>query len=272
MNNLILYTNRSGSTVLQDIISYAEGCVNLGEGLHSLARSYNYNSETNKQTKLYTEFFKENISAKHYNVKTKGADYIDFFQSKKQRINLLKSTTDSWVVKDNLEKKSLDVSFIDYCYDSGVNVYITHRRDVVSQFISKINARYRSEIANNGDFIFTNNTPVAHYDTIDVSFVWLNMYTNVFLEQLMMWRIMYERYKSKIKLVSYEDCIAPMNFTSIGISNDTVVSYLKESQHLVPTPNNITNVKVQNDHPSPIASAWDQSLYLIEKHKYLVEV
>jgi len=272
MSSLILYTNRSGSTVLQDIISYAEGSVNLGEGLHSILRTYNYNSETNKQNELYAEFSKESLSGNHYNQKTKGADYINFFNSRRQRADILKTTTYTWVAKDNLEKKSLDIPFIDYCFDNGINIYMTHRRDVVSQFISKINARYRSEIANNGNFIFTNNTPVTHYDTIDIPFTWLNMYTNVFLEQLMMWRIMYERYKSKIKLVSYEDSIAPMNFTSIGISNETVASYLNESEHLVPTPNNIRNVNVQNDHPSPIISAWDQSLYLIEKHKYLVEV
>ena len=100
------------------------------------------------------------------------------------------------------------------------------------------------------------------------------MYVNVFLEQLMIWRIIYEKFKhyDTFKIVSYEREIEPMNLIRLGIDSETVSKYKAEEQHLVPTPHNATKVVVEDDHQSPIAGAWDQALYYINRHQYLVEI
>ena len=67
MNNLILFTNRSGSTILTDLISYSQGTINLGEGLHSLARQYNYNNDIQRQSELYKQFSSTSITARYHN-------------------------------------------------------------------------------------------------------------------------------------------------------------------------------------------------------------
>lgn len=276
MSNLVLFTNRTGSTLLSDILAYNDRSVNLGEGLHSIARQYNYNPEENRQTELYKHFMQSSMTAQFHNQKTRGSDHIGFFKAKNARINILKNTDYQWTVKENLEKLTLDINFIDYCIENNINVYATHRYDVVSQFLSKINARYRLEIAklttNESQFIYTNQDSTPHYLEIKIPFTWLHMYVNVFIEQLLMWRVIYERYKNNIKLVSYEDVIRPMDFTSLGISKQTVDNYRKETKHLVPTPYNCERVVVVDDHPKPVVGAWDQALFYIQKHQYLVEV
>lgn len=79
MSNLILFTNRSGSTILTDLISYSQSTVNLGEGLHSLVRPYNYNNDAQKQSKLYDQF-SSSLTARYHNEKTKGSDHIGFLR------------------------------------------------------------------------------------------------------------------------------------------------------------------------------------------------
>lgn len=275
-NNLILFTNRSGSTVLCDIISYAHDTVNIGEGLISVARDYNFNKPHHRDTDLYKFFSQKHISAEYHNPATRGSDHIGFFKEKKNRTDYLSNTQTPWTAKENTEKQLIDIDFIDYCCkNANINVYLTHRANIVEQFISKINARYRSEIlkqSNRNDFIFTNSDPAPMYNEMKVNFHWLYLYTNVFIGQLMMWRLVYDMFKPYITVVSYENSIKPMNFESIGISNEIVTSYKQERQHLVPTPYNTNKVVVLDDHPKPVVGAWDQTLYYVEKFKYLVDI
>lgn len=275
MNNLILFTSRSGSTLFADILAYNDGSINLGEGLHSIARNYNYNKAGNEDTTLYKKFSKDNLTANHHNVRTRGSDHIGFFIAKQQRIDLLKNTKEQWTIKENTEKQLMGFNFVKHCCDSpDINVYMTHRANVVDQFVSFINARYRAEIAKHtsSHFIFTNNDSYQQYSEMCIPFNWLHMYVNVFIEQLLMWRTTYDRFKPYVKIVSYENNVRPMNFESIGISKQVVDNYKRETNHLVPTPNNVRNVVVVDDHPKPMRGAWEQSLFYINHHKHLVEI
>lgn len=275
MNNLILFTNRSGSTVLCDLLAYANDTVNLGEGLHSLVRDYNYNSEKNKDTYLYKAFKSYNITSSHHNAVTRGSNHIEFFKDKQRRIDMLRKTPLQWTVKENTEKQLMDINFIDYCCKSKfVNVYMTHRANIIDQFVSFINARYRAEIARHkgSHFIFTNNDEYQSYDNMSIQFNWLHMYTNVFIEQLMMWRLIYDKFKPHVRVVSYESHTKPMNFEHIGISKDVVEKYKQETNHLIPTPHNVRKVTLVDDHPKHMVGAWEQSLYYVEKFKHLVEI
>lgn len=278
MSNLVLFTNRSGSTLLADVLAYVDKSINLGEGLHSLARNYNYNTELNRQTFLYKTFASSSITGMHHNIDSRGSDHIGYFAAKQKRVELLKDTGMNWTVKENLEKQTMDFKFVEHCVSSGVDIYMTHRLDVVDQFISKINARYRTEIAkysgSESQFIFTNQDKFENYNEMTINFKWLHMYTNVFIEQLLMWRVMYEKLKGykNFKLVSYEEHIKPMHLDFIGISSDMIKKYNNETKHLVPTPNNISKVVVTDDHPAPIIGAWEQSLFYVKQHKYLVEI
>ena len=285
MNNLILFTNRSGSTILTDLISYSQGTINLGEGLHSLARQYNYNNDTQRQSELYKQFSSTSITAKYHNELTNGYDHVGFFKAKSKRIEILKQSNESWTIKEQLEKQTMDFSFIEYCIDNGVDVYLTHRRNIVEQFISKVNARYRIQQDENyikfpnqrpnvrsSTFIFTNEDNCIKYDAMRIPFSWLNMYTQVFIGQLFMWRVVYDRFKNHIKLVSYEDNIKPLQLEKFGITQQHIQQYQKEKVHLVPTPHNTNKVIVTDDLPTPVLGAWQQSLYYVDRHKYLVEI
>lgn len=285
MNNLILFTNRSGSTILTDLISYSQGTINLGEGLHSLARQYNYNNDIQRQSELYKQFSSTSITARYHNEITNGFDHIGFFRAKSKRIEILKQSNESWTAKEQLERQTIDFSFIQYCIDSGVNVYMTHRKNIIEQFISKVNARYRIQQdkdyrkfpdhrpnVRTSSFIFTNEDNCMKYDTMYVPFDWLHMYTMIFIGQLFMWRVIYDRFKPNIKVVSYEDNIKPLQLEKFGITQHHIQQYQKEKVHLVPTPHNTNKVVITDDLPAPILGAWHQALYYVDRHKYLVEI
>lgn len=272
MSNVVLFTYRSGSTVLADLLAFKQGTINLGEALHSAVRNYNYNTEQHRQTTLYKSCL-ESLTGKYHTPQTRGSDFIGFHKAKEKRIELIKQYPGNWTVKDNLDKLSFSSKFIDYCIDNNINVYMTHRSDIIKQFVSKINARYRAEIAKDPtQFIFTNDAEYNPYDQMVISFAWLRLYMQVFLDQLLVWRTVYERYKPYIKLVSYEKHIQPMQLDEFGITQDDVKQYKNLSTHLVPTPINATRVIVTDDHPAPMVGAWEQTLYHINHHKYLVEI
>ena len=286
MSDLVISTNRSGSTLLCDILAYANKNINLGE-LHSFARMYNYNTPENRQTSLFKQM-KPSPGHTYYNEETRGGAHIGYSKARKQKNDIIKQSAHEWTGKEQLDKQTIDINFMDYCCNSGVNIYMTHRQNIVAQFISMINARYRAELApkspewakdlgtNESQFIFTNkdvNTRVQ-YNEATVYYSWLYEYTNIFIQQLMMWRIVYEKFKPYVKLVSYEDCIEPMDFSSIGISQSVVKEYKLEANHLVRTPHNTTKIIVQDDHNESIVKigAWQQNLHYVERFRYLVDI
>lgn len=279
MNNLILFTNRSGSTVLCDMISYACGTVNLGEGLHSCIRDYNYNNKQNKSTQLYKELTETNLTGKYHNPRTRGSDHINFWEARLARSEIIKKSLTPWTAKENIEKLTIDIKFVEYCCKNpGINVYMTHRANIVEQFISLINARYREsiKIRQEGDrslgFVYTNTDEYREHNEARINFQFLHLYANVFLEQLMMWKIIYDKFKPYINVVSYEQQIKPMDFTAIGISKDVVESYNNETKHLIPTPNNARKIVVVDDHPKPMIGAWEQALHYVGRFQYLVDI
>lgn len=274
MNNIVLFTVRSGSTAFADILSYSTKTINLGES-HSCVRDYNYNTPSNKQTDLYKLFYNTNITNNFYNMRTKGGDYIGLFKARKKRSDVLKETALQWTIKEQTHKLTMDQEFVDYWVKSGANIYMTYRKNLVNQFTSFINARYRTEIVKfpeSNHFIFTNNSQPIRYNQMFVNYSWLHNYLNVFLAQITLWRVTYEKYKNVAQLVCYEDHVKPMNLEAFGIEKATVELYQNEQQHLVPTPFNTNTLIVNDDHPSPVVDAWSQSLYLVNKHQYLVEV
>jgi len=275
MSDLILFTNRSGSTFFADILAYTNKTVNLGEGLHSIVRPYNWNTEANRQASIYKQFASDNISSRHYNRQTRGFDHIGFVNNQQKRVSSLISTDVQWTAKLNLDKQNFNYEVVEHCSKNNIKIYITHREDIVGQFISTLNARYRLEIANSKEdnFIYTNNHP-GHpdYGVMKIPFIWLHMYTNIFIDQLLMWRAVYEMYKPYLQLVSYEKHIKPTNLQQFGISSSIIEQYKKESQHLVPTPHNSSNFQVTDDQVDNLPSAWDSALYYIQRHKHLVEI
>jgi hypothetical protein len=255
------------------MITYANETMNLGEATHSTIRKYNYNKPEYRQTDLYKALTDDNLTFKYHSLETRGSDHVGFVKAKSKRLELIKQTSIPWTAKENTEKQTIDFDFVDYCINNkNINVYMTHRENIVDQFISTINARYRTEIAKSGTFIYTNQQTQRPYETMEVKFSWLYLYLNVFIDQLLMWRFLYDKYKPHIKLVSYEKEIKPMKFENIGISSSIVDKYKKETQYLVPTPYNTSKVIVTDDHPKPIVGAWEQSLYYVEKFKHLVEI
>ena len=82
---------------------------------------------------------------------------------------------------------------------------------------------------------------------------------------LMTWRQIYDRYRGKINIVSYDENILTNNFTKFGISEDDVKSYYNSNKYpvLVPTPYN---------RPLSNQKEWSQCVDILRAHQHLVEI
>jgi hypothetical protein len=228
-SNLILYTPRTGSTFFSEIISVSSGCINLSEGLvDSCVSPFNSNQldSTNQwdafKPSLQQYIFNEVIQNGRYN-------FVPYHKEKQKRIDILKSR-DNWTIKETCSTFLTNIDFIQYCCNStNVNVYMMYRRDVISQFRSLMNMSKRKSVYTSDEVnIAPPNEPVSDETILGK--------TPMFAASLVYWRMLYERFRSKVTLVCYEDVIKPMNFSSLGISDDVVKTYNMRYNHLIPTP------------------------------------
>lgn len=231
-SNLILYTPRTGSTILGEMLSFSAGGLNLNEGLvdsvfNGPESLYNRELLTNPNLSIFLKSLR-----RHPGTDMTGSP-IAYHSDKQERINILKNI-DNWTIKEVTDPQFTNIDFIRYCCDlENVNVYMTFRRNIADQFLSYINMVVR------GQSMFTNKTKVNSAIMPHLDERLLIGKTRFFMNNLIYWRLIYEMFKTKVTLVCYEDIIKPMNFTSIGIDDSVVKTYNMRDTHIIPTPSTI---------------------------------
>lgn len=239
MNNLIIFTPRTGSTILGELLAVSGCGVNMNEALNEIPKLLAVDPTIKNGEAVI-------------NMQTKDA-YDQFHTLKQRRIEKLKSVND-WTIKEICDSyfASHHIDFVRYCCAApNTNVYMTYRKDIVSQFISYLNmvARKQSVYRINDR---VNEGSILSYDTVIKK-------ANSFVNNLIYWRLIYELFKDNVILVCYEDVIKPMSFTSIGIDTTVVNNYQMRDNRLIPTPYN----SIDKDNPAWIdairyvrASSW----------------
>lgn len=240
-NNLIIYTPRTGSTILAEILSASSGCVNLNEGIVDSCVS-----PFNKEQMLKDNEWKEFVPSLQHILKTtvinnQTYDFSVYHKAKQKRIDILKNKL-NWTVKETCVPTLTNIDFIKHCCDNQVNVYMVYRKNIVDQFISFVN------IVGSGQSIFTSRDNTKQRISIrnDV----IEAKTLPFINSLIYWRLLYEMFQTKVKLVCYEDVIKPMNFLSLGVDECVVKKYNLRDNHLIPTPFNI----IEDSNPKWLAA------------------
>lgn len=275
MSNLVLFTLRSGSTFLADILSYAENTINVGEGVFSKVFDVNYNTEENKKLEFFRKFTTD-IVEETFSVEKKGRK--EYYQKHLDRIELLKNAKQPWTAKLLLSTQLIyNDELIKHCLANNIKIYLTHRKDIVQQFLSYMVAKTLSmrEKNNRTGFIYTNITDRSLHNgpSMRVEGKLAEMYILNFLSQLALWRSVYKKYGNNLTVVSYEDAIKPKNFKSIGISDEAVEQYHNLTKHMVPTPSKIqTLLFVDSKTGEEIPDAWEKVVTILEDSKHLVEL
>lgn len=252
--NLILFTPRSGSMLLNDILALHSNTISLGEpwtvhpGQPELPRM-TYNAMRKSDTGLYVKFLQEH----------------------KKRRELLKhmaSVGDGWTAKIHVTPAlSYSKDFLDYCVESDdINVWLLYRSDIVAQFLSYVNAGYRQMVLKQegGGFVHTNKTKIINFDVIDWGSHDIMGTLQNFIYMLVMWRNVFDVYGSRVKLVNYERHIKTLDLAEFNIDNTCIESYFKRDQHLIPTPNNVSSFKQQD--------MWNEIVLILKHHSHLVEI
>jgi len=272
-NSLILFTMRTGSTIFSDLKAYSAGGCNLGEGLTSRVRDYNYSKKIYRNTDFYKTFI-PNLQGRHYGSTGMFGGQINFFEEKNKRATMLFNNLDyDWVIKEMVDKHLIDLNIIRRFIEcKHVNIYMTYRRDLKAQFISYINAYYRNKIDKqlNGGFIFQNNEEYVPYSRIEMDNDSLFNTVNRFLNTIIYWRSCYEVFKEDIILVNYEDHIKPMKLRRFGITERDIREYNNLNGHLVKTPANVEDIYITNDDAKQ--KRWQDVLYLIDRHQEFVNL
>lgn len=252
--NLILYTPRSGSMLLSDIMSLDSNTRNLSEAWNinpnepDLSR-INHEAMHRSDTRLFIRYLKEH-------------------EKRRNTLKEMSQTDNGWTAKIHVTPALANSKdFLEYCIGSkNVNVWLTHRVNLADQFLSLINAGYRQTVLkeDGGGFVHTNKTKIATYTSINWSRSQIFNTLNSFLLQIIMWRNVFDLYRNNISVVSYEKVIKPASFDSLGMKEDTMTKYYRMERHFVPTRNNVKKFDVPG--------VWEECEWVLNKHQHLVEV
>lgn len=252
--NLILYTPRSGSMLLSDILSLHSGTRNLSEAWNI--------------TKGEPDLSRMNHEAMHSNDTRLFIKYLQEHHKRREIMKGLAKTNNGWTAKIHVTPALANSKdFLEYCIDSdNINVWLTHRTNLSDQFLSLINAGYRQTVLkeDGGGFVHTNLTKISSYDTINWSRAQIFQTLNSFLYQVIMWRNVYDLYKDKITVVNYESDIKTNSFQKFGLTSETIQKYFSMERHFVPTRNNIKKFAV--------TGVWEECEWVLQQHQHLVNV
>lgn len=251
--HLIVFTARTGSTLLSELISsttaspnYGEGW-KLGPGQQDITHMFDMAHQARDPIALN--------------------NYIN--QYRLRGSSLLKQS--NWVAKLNAYPASTYCNnIIDSVIGSGGKVWLTYRSNIHHQFLSFVNALYRQSLKNPNSFLFTNNCDPLFYERIDLPQERLYNTLTIFLQTLISWRLLFDKYKHKVNLVNYEENLygdggtTSINLTKFGITDENVLAYFDQKTHLVRTPFN-SRLFLNND-------AWESCIEVLNRHQHLVEI
>jgi len=251
--NLILFTPRTGSMYLSALLSNTTNSKNYVE--HWI---------TSPGQEDISHLYIAACNAKHISILYK------FYGEMQKRIEFLNKRND-WVAKlATVHAGSFCSKFVDRCvHSSDTTVWLTHRANIVDQFLSYLNAGYRQNELKEypGGFCYNQQTKanISNYQYVDWPEPRVYMVLSTFIQMLMSWRQIYDRYRGKINIVSYDENILTNNFTKFGISEDEVKLYYNNNKLpvLVPTPYN---------RPLSNQKEWSQCVDILRAHQHLVEI
>lgn len=178
---------------------------------------------------------------------------------------------DKWTIKiASLYTLSPGTPFVDYCSENkDTALWMTHRANIHEQFISYVNAAYRGHILRDpqGGYVYKKDSSrgTIGYDSINMSSAMVGKVLQTFIQSLVAWRLVYEKYKdcTNLNLVSYEKHIEQANLEQFGISAQVLEQY-NAGNPIIKTPYNTTKF---ND-----SSIWPFCSRVLNDHTHIVDV
>jgi LPS sulfotransferase NodH len=223
---LIVCTFRSGSTILATLMQEATQLEDLGE--------YVFNGASNDQSLM------------KYTCSPHSRDLLNYERARRERIQYLMNRG-NWIARNPVVPGGTNKELIDLCANRiDTQLIFLYRRNIFNQYLSSLNTTYRSRLNRAPENRFYNNKAYRKFDTIDLPEDDLKQLAFATLQKIDTWRFLYEQYKTRCKLVCYEDHIETLKLDHVGITKDVIDRYYGKDKHLIKTPYICTNFKHDN--------------------------
>ena len=129
--NIILFAPRTGSSYLSNLIAFAAN-----------TQFYSEHWVVYPKAKPIQLMYAESVNG-YQNPNSFNLGKINIFYNEVLRRTDYFNSTDNWTIKmHNFYAGGVSRNFIEQQIKNGSNILLTHRRDIVQQFLSFVNAAY----------------------------------------------------------------------------------------------------------------------------------
>ena len=239
-NALIVFTPRSGSTIVAELLAYKYGAVNLDELMMSDIRGVIERKlpndvrdliNKNKGLSRATELYKSNTS--------KGLEKV--YEYNRKRLELVKQINQIHpiVLKTYPSIPLPGITTIEWAIEKNFDIFFLQRRNVINQLYSYFLANTKEEFYKNAKkagkleiekyagFLNTKSTPRVVFPQVHLEKNRIIELVAVFNGFVSMHQCLLEKYKKYGKQVYYEDTIVRNDFSPFGITQNIVDEYVK---------------------------------------------
>lgn len=236
-NCLILFTPRTGSSILADLLAFKYNAWNLDEILSHQIRP----QVLNKLPPRVVTLLKQGNFNARVNLNGKGPDEF-YYEMSKEVIRAFSFAADLAQYNDIVLKcytypAALPHKILQLAIQHNFEIYFLYRSNKTEQMLSLVTAMAKEK--NNkqpwSGHIYTNKTKPS--DSQPMMYDEKSMHNLCYQigSSIHTWHYLHDNYKQYGVTMCYEDTIAKGDFTSASISKELFEQYLEQDEHLIPT-------------------------------------
>ncbi len=248
-NVLVVFTPRSGSTIISDLLAYKYNAINLDEMLDSTIRSVLYDKiPEDIKVILRERSLLEQVPDPTTN-KDRYSYHYNVFSKYNKRVEFVKEVTQKYpiVIKYYPTASLPGIGLVEWAIENNFELYFASRRNfkkqlyslllagVKTNFYKKAKRAGKLEIPEINGFLNTKGS-------LNVSFPSVIVPPEQAIEQIVKLTIINNLWKSYVsaygkygKVMYYEDTIVKGDYSLLDVSNDLLQAYAKEEISLRPT-------------------------------------
>ena len=248
-NVLVVFTPRSGSTIISDLLAYKYNAINLDEMLDTTIRGVLYDKLPEDIKVILKEQSLLDLPPNPTSKKERDSYFYDTFNLYNKRFEFVKDTAQKYpiVVKYYPTAMLPGIGIVEWAIENNFELYFVSRRnfkkqlystllaEVKTNFYKKAKKAGRLEIPEISGFLNTKGSLNVSFPSVDVppeqvieQIVKLTVINN-------MWKAYVNAYGKYGKVMYYEDTIVRGDYSLLDISPDLLRAYGKEEISLRPT-------------------------------------
>lgn len=248
-NVLVVFTPRSGSTIVSDLLAYKYNAINLDEVLDTTIRGVLYDKIPEDIKAILKERSLLDPQPNPTTKKERDSYFYDTFNLYKKRFEFVKETAQKYpiVIKYYPTAMLPGIGLVEWAIENDFELYFVSRRsfnkqlysmllaEVKTNFFKKARKAGKLEIPGIDGFLNTKGSSNVSFPPVNVPLeqavehiVKLTVINN-------MWKAYVNAYGRYGKVMYYEDTIVRGDYSLLGVDNELLQAYGKEEISLRPT-------------------------------------